>query len=96
MLQTLYFVRYGGLQVPFESEYILTPFDSDIYTDEEYKNCIKQKNFALPKRSWKKLLEEGSMHRRTFGAILRQITTKENADNFLDYFDQILKRTNFF
>lgn len=65
---------------------------SDIYTDEEYKNCIKQKNFALPKRSWKKLLEEGSMHRKTFGAILREITTKENADNFLDYFDQILKQ----
>lgn len=65
---------------------------SEIYNDEVYKDCIKHQNFALPKSSWKKLLEEGIKHRNNFGDALSHIVPKDRVDNFLAYFEEILKQ----
>lgn len=91
MFPTIYLLRSGALQVEL-GPYFLANRYSEIYDNDTYKSTIQQKNFCLPKGVWKKLLEEGSKHRKQFGAVLKQITVKDKVEGFLSYFDTILKR----
>lgn len=68
---------------------------SELYDYDEYKTYIKAKANCFPKKGWRKHLEEGSKHKAIFLNLLRQLVSKEEADNFMTGLYETLKRKLF-
>jgi len=67
---------------------------SNIYDSEDYKSYILQKLLYLKENSWRQILEEGEMCRRSMNVVLAQLAGKEDAESFMEYFDETLKQPN--
>lgn len=65
---------------------------SDIYDSEDYKTYIRQKLLYVKESSWRQILEEGEMCRRSLNVVLAQLAGKEEAESFMEYLFETLKR----
>ena len=83
--------RLGTLQVKNYTDRLLKQL-SEAYDSEDYKLHIQKKVLHLPKNSWKQLLEEGETQKQAFLSVLTQISSKEEADDFIECFSETLKR----
>jgi hypothetical protein len=67
---------------------------SDIYDSEDYKTYIRQKLLYVRENSWRQILEEGEMCRRSLNVVLAQLAGKEEAESFMEYLFETLKQPN--
>jgi len=67
---------------------------SELYDSEDYKTYARKKVLSLQKNSWKLLLEEGEICRKSFVSTLTQLAPIEDAQNFVEYFYETLKQPN--
>jgi hypothetical protein len=65
---------------------------SEIYDSEDYKSYARNKIQNLQRNSWKLLIEEGEICRKSFVSSLCQLAPVEDAQNFVEYFYETLKQ----
>ncbi len=90
VLKPILVVWPRALQVRFGVK--IVTISSDIYDSEDYKTYIRQKLLYVKENSWRQILEEGEMCRRSLNVVLAQLAGKEEAESFMEYLSETLKR----
>jgi len=64
---------------------------SEIYQSEDYKTNLKSKLSWTVKKQWRTFLREGVQLEKQFFSLIKQISTKEESEDFMRDFFQTLK-----